>query len=338
MLDRIKQSTNTTGTGAYTLADADQGYYTLFDAWDFFYGPPGVVPYVVTDGTDWEAGYGTFDGNDPGTVERTVIVASSAVINGDPISWTAGAKTFMVAGLSSTGPFGARWSMDDAVPTSGSDETLGYTAGSFSYVSGVGGGADGLYFCIDPTTASAVWVHLLNSETSVLNDRELVLSGDYTRGRQQGDTGVTLNPDDDTSSNTYARTSSLAFTKTTTASTDNPFLVWCPPGAGILTGTIVAKTDAAVPADIDVAIWKIEVAYRTDTTTPFDIITVGTPAVTLVHADTALAGMGVTVGVYADAVDDKGLTFTQTGVVADTVTWSMHATINEVVNFTVTVL
>lgn len=53
--DRVQETTTTTGTGAVTLDGASTGYQT-FDAIGNF----NQTYYTITDGTNWEAGIGTF--------------------------------------------------------------------------------------------------------------------------------------------------------------------------------------------------------------------------------------------------------------------------------------
>ena len=84
--DRVKETTTTTGTGTYTLAGAVVGFQAFTDA----FSNATSVEYAVTDGTDWEVGYGTFTTAGT-TLTRASIRASS---NADAaVNWSAGTKT-----------------------------------------------------------------------------------------------------------------------------------------------------------------------------------------------------------------------------------------------------
>ena len=81
---RVKETTTTTGTGAYTLAGAVPGYRSFFAA--FGNGVP--IYYAVEAGAEWERGYGTLTGGT--TLNRTEILGSSN--GGAPVNWGAGTK------------------------------------------------------------------------------------------------------------------------------------------------------------------------------------------------------------------------------------------------------
>lgn len=83
--DRVQETTTTTGTGAYTLAGAKTGYRSFASA---FGSSPLVVGYAVSDGTNWEVGYGTFNG----TTGLTRDVIRSSSNSGSLVNWGAGTK------------------------------------------------------------------------------------------------------------------------------------------------------------------------------------------------------------------------------------------------------
>ncbi len=83
--DRVKETTTTTGTGTYTLAGAVTGFRAFTSA----FSNADVIEYAVTDGTNWEVGYGTFTSSGT-TLSRTSIRASSNA--GAAVSWSAGSK------------------------------------------------------------------------------------------------------------------------------------------------------------------------------------------------------------------------------------------------------
>lgn len=86
LIDRIKTTSTTTGTGAMTLAAAPTGYRLP--------GAATVVPYVIdSGGADWEIGHGTMDGT---TLTRTQVWASSS---GGAVNFGAGTKTIVVGAI-----------------------------------------------------------------------------------------------------------------------------------------------------------------------------------------------------------------------------------------------
>jgi hypothetical protein len=59
LADRVQETTTTTGTGAVTLAGAVSGYQSFASG---FGTGARQVGYLITSGTSWEVGKGTFDG------------------------------------------------------------------------------------------------------------------------------------------------------------------------------------------------------------------------------------------------------------------------------------
>jgi len=83
--DRVKETTTTTGTGAYTL-DGAVGCFETFNE----VGDGNTTFYCCTDGTDFEVGVGTYTASGT-TLARTTILQSS---NSDAaVSWTSGTRT-----------------------------------------------------------------------------------------------------------------------------------------------------------------------------------------------------------------------------------------------------
>ena len=89
-LDRIRVTTTTTGTGAYTVVAATAGYR------DFSHLTNGArFPYTVQFGTNWECGVGEKQGT---TVVRHKVLSST---NGNvAVNWGAGSKFLFVDQLS----------------------------------------------------------------------------------------------------------------------------------------------------------------------------------------------------------------------------------------------
>ncbi len=83
--DRVKETSTTTGTGAYTLLGAVTGFQA-FSA----IGDGNTCYYTATDGTNWETGIGTYASSGT-TLTRTTILASSNA--GSAVSWSAGSRT-----------------------------------------------------------------------------------------------------------------------------------------------------------------------------------------------------------------------------------------------------
>jgi hypothetical protein len=88
LVDRVKETTTTTGTGTYTLAGAVDGFQSFSVV-----GNGNTTYYTVTDGTNWEVGLGTYTSSGT-TLARTQIFESS---NSDTaVNWTAGEKEVFI--------------------------------------------------------------------------------------------------------------------------------------------------------------------------------------------------------------------------------------------------
>lgn len=90
--DRVRQTTSTTGTGAYDLDGAAPAGFQGFVAG---IGDGNQCYYSITDGTDWETGRGTVDDAAPDTLTRDEILGSSN--SGNAVSWGAGDKEIFCA-------------------------------------------------------------------------------------------------------------------------------------------------------------------------------------------------------------------------------------------------
>ncbi len=103
--DRVKETTTTTGTGTVSLAGAVTGFRAFSDA--FTTGT--VVYYCITDGTNWEVGYGAVTTGTPWALARSTVLASSNA--GALVSFAAGTKdvfcTMPAAGVALSGTLDA---------------------------------------------------------------------------------------------------------------------------------------------------------------------------------------------------------------------------------------
>ena len=86
--DRVKETTTTTGTGAYTLAGAAAGFQSFS-----VIGNSNTTYYAVTNGTDWEVGLGTYTASGTTLSRDTILESSNA---GSAVNWGAGSKDVFV--------------------------------------------------------------------------------------------------------------------------------------------------------------------------------------------------------------------------------------------------
>lgn len=98
--DRVKETTNTTGTGTLSLAGNATGFQSFVGA-----GLGGKPTYYAivddpTATTEWEVGIGTVTAGTPNTLSRDRVIASSN--SGSKVSWSAGTKTVIVTSVSET--------------------------------------------------------------------------------------------------------------------------------------------------------------------------------------------------------------------------------------------
>jgi len=80
--DRVKETTTTTGTGTVTLAGAATGFQSFSVV-----GDGNSTYYVITDGTDFEVGIGTYTASGT-TLSRDTVLESSN--SGSLVSFSAG--------------------------------------------------------------------------------------------------------------------------------------------------------------------------------------------------------------------------------------------------------
>ena len=86
LADRVRESTNSIGTGTVTLTGAVTGFASFADQ----IGNGNTTYYTITDGTNWEVGVGTYNA---GTLSRDTVLDSSS---GALINFAAGLKDVFV--------------------------------------------------------------------------------------------------------------------------------------------------------------------------------------------------------------------------------------------------
>jgi len=86
LADRVRETTQTTGTGTITLDGAVQGFQSFT-----VIGNNNTTYYTINRGSEWEVGLGTYYG---GTLSRDTIYASSN--SGNKVNFSAGAKDVFV--------------------------------------------------------------------------------------------------------------------------------------------------------------------------------------------------------------------------------------------------
>ena len=85
LADRVRETTNSTGTGTITLGGAVSGFQSFS-----VIGNNNTTYYTISGGTQWEVGIGTYYG---GTLARTTVISSST---GSKLDLAAGTKDVFV--------------------------------------------------------------------------------------------------------------------------------------------------------------------------------------------------------------------------------------------------
>lgn len=90
LADRVKDTTTSTGTTAITISGtAPTGYQTFATA----YGSGStLVPYCIVGGSEWEVGYGTFNGTTGLTRESVHSSSNSNAL----VNFSAGSKDVFI--------------------------------------------------------------------------------------------------------------------------------------------------------------------------------------------------------------------------------------------------
>ncbi len=87
--DRVQETTNSTGTGAYTLGGAVPGFQTFASE----VSNADTVYYSITDNVDFEVGLGTY-ASSGGTITRTTVFTSSN--SNSAVNWGVGTKNIFL--------------------------------------------------------------------------------------------------------------------------------------------------------------------------------------------------------------------------------------------------
>lgn len=180
----VKETSLTTGTGAYTLAGAATGYVAF--AAVFTPAVDCLVPYVARMGTDYEIGYGTLSAGT--TLDRSVVFESSNA--NAAVSWLAGTKEIYVATSGEHARTGKPYVEDTVAPTATDNYADGYGYGSLWHITG-----NSLWLCTNPgnvdSTAAEwkiIWNNYNNTALNPAGDIVGVALGPSSDG---ADTGVT---------------------------------------------------------------------------------------------------------------------------------------------------
>jgi len=167
--DRIKESSTTTGTGAYSLNGAETGFETFSNI-----GNGNTTYYCCTDGTNFEIGIGTYSSSG-NTLARTTILQSS---NSDAaFSWVGGIRVLFCTYPAQKSVF---LNADGNLPITNSSSVGGSLA--VTGAATVGG-------TLGVTGATTVGGLVTASAKIDLNGTELILDAD-------ADTSITADTDD----------------------------------------------------------------------------------------------------------------------------------------------
>jgi len=118
--DRVKETSTSTGTGAFTLAGAVTGFQTFASG----VGDGNGTFYAITDGIDWEIGSGTYFSSGTSLNRDTVLSSSNS---GNKVNWGAGEKTVFVTYPASQ----AKYEFPPNVATPTSVTATGVVGGGF---------------------------------------------------------------------------------------------------------------------------------------------------------------------------------------------------------------
>ncbi len=164
-VDRVQETTTTSGTGTYTLAGAVTGFQSFAAV-----GNANTCYYAATDGIDWEVGLGTYTSSGT-TLARTAVLASSNA--NAAVSWSGSAKNIWVdaAAVFFTGLVTAAAAFS---PTANDGKALGTTALGWSDLFGATG------FTINFANGDWVATHSTGIVTVSTGDLRVTTAGTNT--------------------------------------------------------------------------------------------------------------------------------------------------------------
>lgn len=316
MYDRVKVTSSTTGTGTLTL---DSGAAVGFRS--FYAVSPStsiVVPYLITGGSAWELGFGTYNGANPGTLTRDEVIASSN--SNAAVNFSAGTKEVSIAPHTTTALApGARhnW-LGLAEPTATDDSSLGYAEGSMWRF------GSRWWYCSSPAAAAAVWIEMST------NWRYVPASG--TRAEIDADDAETdPSPRSEFCVSMFSPPGSSTYNRRhaqlkgpgrqTTGTTPDTMEVSTPSGAaGVFRGTLLAVIVSGSNQNKARA-WDLSIVWRNAGGTA---TLIGSPSPTAINGDSELSA--ATAVISASGAD---IVITITGVTGETVDWSLMGQMNE---------
>lgn len=161
--NRVRETSNTTGTGTFSLAGAiDASHKSFVDAC----GDGQQAYYVILHGDDYEIGLGVVDEGTPDTLTRTTVYESSNANN--HVSFTAGIKQVF---LSLPKQFFSRTPAANLVPR----------ANGSGFIDP--GWIDGLVIGPSPSTEFAIATFADTSGAELLDNPDFLISGTKFKGK-----------------------------------------------------------------------------------------------------------------------------------------------------------
>lgn len=188
VIDRVKETSTTTGTTDFVLAGAVSGFQAFSTI-----GNTNTTYYCAVNGTEWEVGIGTYSTTGP-TLARTTVLASST---GSKVSFSAGTKTIFCdypagkafttdmtlaltsGGTGSTTAAGARTNL--GVTATGSDTTYAYRANNLSDLASASTARTNLGLGTAATMAGPTGTIVGTSDSQTLTSKTIE-AGTFTNG------------------------------------------------------------------------------------------------------------------------------------------------------------
>lgn len=339
---RVKETSITTGTGAYTLDGAQPGYYGFGPA--FGVNALAIFTYMAFDLStgEYEHGVGVLTASN--TMTRVAIIDSS---NGDDpataVDWAAGTRT-MICSRGGRGERGGIHNFDClAAPATTDNYTKGYSEGSLWSSKEIEWGS---WYCVYgglPGFADALWVQIgdqngmrsklmagWNQNAHHLNDPAPGFLGNYPGAFAAAGYGAQLNlpyafvRNAQQASQTYGRTGEAQTVEvgiggnTTNATPkligpDGTSLVEVPQDCiQVISGTMIARNNA----NGDAKTWTFSITVQRIAAGNVTAVVAASVSSPYGAAGAAAWTLGVAVNTGTQSVD-----FTATGAAATTILW-----------------